>query len=1030
MILGREKMRNSVKVMLRTAVSTAVVSAALSAPAMASAQSNESDASVDSSVNDTGATENVIIVSGIRQSLASALDEKRTSDNIVEVIQAEDIGKLPDQNLAEVLENITGVQITRDAGVGTGVQIRGTSANRVEINGVSTVGSGTGRSGISFEDLPAALISSVEVIKVPEAKTIEGSVGGTVNLRTIRPLSIDEPLLAVRAQGEHSSLSGTVTPRISATIGNSWDTGGGEFGVVMSASYAELDVSEFFARVDRDRTVLPGAFASSEDFPFLRVQFLDQDVSNQEYTTLNWTGSVEWKPSDNVRLYVDATINDQERVEQGSRAFFSGTTSGAVINNTNNTSFETVDFGTVQGPNGPLVLGEVQAVTSGILGVGVAGNGAIDANLRTSTTTGSRQTDSAVFAGGVEWEQDRFTVLAEVSRSTSKSDFPSLGFQTDFINPNGPQPSLGQSSDNGVPAQFDVSGGILQFGIAQGLPETPTAEQLLNPANYRIRQVNRTANSNDNSEMAYRLDLSYDSDGVLPFFSSIDAGWRYSVSKAENIDSSLGNNFTSTRSPFFFRPRLDQLSEFVVPGVSDFDSAGGNRTLFIPDFLQIDPRAAADDPEGVLAAINTAIDVQNTANGVSLPQISEPSETLSAFFDIEESTIAAYFQGNYDVDVAGMPVRGNIGVRWVDTNLNSTGNNVVNGAVEGRIRQSSNYQFWLPRFSLVAEPAADLLIRGGISRDLRRPNFDNLSTSVAFGGNASTAVSVGNPNLQPETVWSFDLSGEYYFSNTGFVSVGFFHKRRTNLFAQNTEFPAEINGPNGIERDITPPCEDGGIFNPFADRNVFSPIQGIGICVPVATTINSEGVATQTGVEVAFQYDLSAFEDTLGFASGFGFIGNFTYQEDGGNVSNFFNGSGGGNALNLLLGRTDTDMTTATLDDDVVQQLVTLPNLSRYAFNTTLFYDKYGLNFRARYTWRSSFRTTDTRRFGLPRIVDSRGQLNASINYDVTDQISVGLDGINLLRERNDEFCITGGSLLCQQDFADRRIVGGVSFRF
>ncbi len=1023
-------MRKSVKTSLRLAVSTAVVTAMLTAPSVAAAQETDGGNGASSAQNDTGANENVIIVSGIRQSLASALDEKRTTDNIVEVIQAEDIGKLPDQNLAEVLENVTGVQIIRDAGVGTGVQIRGTSANRVEINGVSTVGSGTGRSGISFEDLPAALIASVEVVKVPEAKTIEGSVGGTVNLRTLRPLDINEPLLAFRAQGEHSSLSDTITPRFSATIGNSWDTGAGEFGVVMSASYAELDVSEFFARVDRDRTVLPGASASSETFPFLRVQFLDQDVSNQEYTTINWTGSVEWKPSDNLRLYVDATINDQERVEQGSRAFFSGTTSSAVIDNTNNTSFETVDLGTVQGPNGPIVLGEVQAVTSGILGVGVTANGTIDANLRTGTSTGARQTDSAVFAGGVEWQQDRFTVNAEIARSTSKSDFPGLGFQFDFVNPNGPQPSLGQSSDNGVPAEFDVRDGILQFGIAQGLAETPTSAQLLDPANYRVRQVNRSANSNDNSEMAYRLDLNFDSEGALPFFSSIDAGWRYSVSKAENIDSSLRNNFTSTNSPFFFRPTFDQFSDIVAPGVNNFDSAGGNRTLFIPDYLQIDPRISADDPDGVLDAINAAIEAQNAANGVTLPLISQPTETLTAFFDIEESTLAAYFQGNYDLDVAGLPIRGNVGVRWVSTEIDSIGNNVVNGAVDGQIRQSSSYEFWLPRFSLVAEPANDLLIRAGVSRDLRRPNFNNLSTSVAFGGNASTAVGVGNPSLEPETVWSFDLSGEYYFSDTGFFSLGFFHKRRTNLFAQETEFPVEVNGPNGIERDISPPCEGGGIFNPFADRNVFSPIQGIGICVPVATTINSDGVATQTGVEVAFQYDLSDFEDTLGFASGFGFIGNFTYQEDGGNVSNFFNGSGGGNALNLLLGRTDTDMSTATLDDDVVQQLVTLPNLSKYAFNTTLFYDKYGLNFRARYSWRSSFRSTDTRRFGLPRIVNARGQLNASLSYAITDQLTVGVDGINLLRERNDEYCITDGSLLCQQDFSDRRIVGGVSFKF
>ncbi len=105
-----------------------------------------------------------IVVTGIRASLQNALSQKRKADNLVEVIEAEDIGKLPDQNLAEVLENVTGIQITREAGVGRGVQIRGTDANRVEINGVSTVGSGSGRSGISFDDLAASMISSVEVI--------------------------------------------------------------------------------------------------------------------------------------------------------------------------------------------------------------------------------------------------------------------------------------------------------------------------------------------------------------------------------------------------------------------------------------------------------------------------------------------------------------------------------------------------------------------------------------------------------------------------------------------------------------------------------------------------------------------------------------------------------------------------------------------------------------------------------------------------------------------------------------------------
>jgi TonB-dependent receptor len=974
----------------------------------------------------------VIVVTGIRASLADALVEKRASDNIVEVIKAEDIGKLPDQNLAEVLENITGVQITRSAGVGTGVQIRGTGANRVEINGVSTVGSGTGRSGISFEDLPAALIAAVEVTKVPQAKTVEGSVGGTVNLRTIRPLDIKEPLFALRAQGEHSDLADTVVPRFSSTLGNRWDTSIGEIGVVVSGSYAELDVTDFAPRVDRDRTLLPtSGRASAEEFPFLRVQFLDQQITNEEYETLNFTGSAEWKPNEDLRFYADATVNDQMRTRQGSRAFASGTTANPVIDATDNTAFETVNLGTVDGPNGPLVLGEVQAALTGVLGVGRLPGGDIDANLRMGTQTNSRDTDSSVLATGVEWTRGRFTALAELSRADSETVLPNLATEIDFINPRGPQPAIGESSDNGVPFIFDLRNEILQFGIAPGLAETPTSEELLNPANYALRSVGQSASTNDNSETAFRLDLSFDTNGIVPFFSSVEGGYRHNESSAVSRTITLNSNYTTKTSPIFFRPTLDLFSEFVVAGPDNFGDAD-DRNLFIPDYLIINPRASAENPEAVIAAINNAIIAQNNANGVNIPLVGEPTESLSAFFDIEEKTSAFYIQGNYDTLAFGVPIRGDIGVRWVKTELTSVGNNVVNGLSEGQVTDSSEYDFFLPRWSLVAEPREDLLLRAGIARDLRRPDFDDLSVSVAFGGNANAAVTVGNPALEPETVWSYDLAGEYYFSDTGFFSVGVFHKVRTNLFGQATESPPEpINATTGrIERDITPPCEDGGIYNPFADRNVFSSTAGTGICVPLSTTFNSEGEATQTGVEVAFQYDLSAFEDFLGFASGFGFIGNYTYQEDGGDVSSFLNGSGSANALNQILARTDTNQSTPTLDDDVVFQRVVLPELSNYAYNATVFYDKYGLNMRARYTWRSDYVINQTQRFGLVRVVDDRAQLNASVSYALNDRLTFGIDGVNLLREDDLQYCINDGALLCQQAVSDRRIIGGISYRF
>ncbi|MEE4281106.1 MAG: TonB-dependent receptor plug domain-containing protein, partial [Pseudomonadales bacterium] len=243
-----------------------------------------------------------VLVTGIRASLANALDQKRDSANLVEIIQAEDIGKLPDQNLAEVLENIPGVQITRTAGVGSGVQIRGTSANRTEINGVSTAGSAAGRSGIDFEDVSASIIAGIEVTKASEAKTTEGSVGGTINLKTIRPLNLDEPLVAARIQGETSSLSedsNEVSPRLSGTFGNNWDTDYGQIGAVISGSWTEQTSNAFRPRADRDNFVAAGDNPSA-DFQYLPTQFFVQDYDTYERETTNLAGTFEWAASEEL----------------------------------------------------------------------------------------------------------------------------------------------------------------------------------------------------------------------------------------------------------------------------------------------------------------------------------------------------------------------------------------------------------------------------------------------------------------------------------------------------------------------------------------------------------------------------------------------------------------------------------------------------------------------------------------------------------------------------------------------------------
>lgn len=956
-----------------------------------------------------------IVVTGIRGSLATALEQKQAADNLIEVIRAEDIGKLPDQNLAEVLENVTGVQITRDAGVGTGVQIRGTNANRTEVNGVSTVGSGAGRSGINFDDISSAIISAVEVVKAPQAKTIEGSVGGTINLKTIRPLELQETLGAIRVQGEMSDLAvdSKPTPRASGTWGDNWSTAAGEFGVVVSGSYAESDVTAFRPRADRDnfssttRNVNSTAAGDNIPFDFLPIQFLNQDYDNFRYETKNLAGSIEWAPNDELKFAFDAVVNRQERRQEGYRVQLSGVSS--VIGAGTYTGFETVDFGTLDSEIGPQHIGTIQAATRGILYPQQSGN--LDPNMRTSTDTGSRVTDNQIFRLAGEWARDSFSATIELSSANSKSDFPGITSTLNFINPNS---AIGTRIDNGVPVQFDLTGGELTFGIAQGLPTTPTVEMLLDPANYVLAQFDQSASKSENREDAVRTDFSYDLERAG--ITSVDFGYRYN--KSSSLSDVRTSNFAI--GSLADSPRGNAFSSVLTVGPDNYDEGDG-RALFVADFLQLDPAMAFSDIQGMVDALNAAIAANNAANGRNQALIGTPTSTAASYFDIAEKTHALYAQANF---AAGI-FRGNFGLRYLQSDIESLGNSITNvgGAPVITPRtETGSYDFLLPRINVVANVRDDLLMRAGWGKDIRRPDFNNLSTSVAFSSSENASVAVGNPELQPEEVTSFDLAAEWYFAPSSVVSLGIFHKSRDNLFVTRTiDAPVDSNG----YRDLTAPCEAGGIYNPIAVRNTYAPaseVGNLGMCVPAATIVNGAGSTTQKGVEFAFQYDLSNFEDQLGWASGFGFITNYTHQK-----------FSGGDTFQYPSSRADQIFTSLGFPN--ASQRAALPDLSEDAYNITVYYEKYGISSRVRYTWRSDYRTTDyassgAALFGFDHVQAARSQVNASINYAVSDHFDVAVEAINLTKEDAPTYCVNDGALLCFQGITDRRITLGASYRY
>jgi len=1006
-----------------------------------------------------------IVVTGIRQALETALIEKRNADSLVEIIQAEDIGKLPDQNLAEVLENITGIQITRTAGVGTGVQIRGTGANRIEINGVSTVGSGSGRSGIDFEDVNASIISSVEVIKAPEANTIEGSVGGTVNLRTIRPLELKETLASLRVQGEDSNLSTVgIKPRISAALGKKWENASGqEIGVVLSGSYTEQESVSFRPRVDRDNI----ASAPGAQFPeYNGIQFLVQEQENFDYETINIAGTIEAKPSDNLKLYFDGIYNDQQRSQDSYRLQASG------ISNLRNfnapTAFEEVDYGFGARRNQQAALAGNLEPCIGVPGVAQTCNQS-DGNLRTSSDTGSRVTDSSVISIGGEWQAtERLSAHLQFAKTQSDTVNPNLSTTLNFLNPNTPLVSevrfngtgtrfrygltaaqraaveadfanaaainaaLGADglavigaaatglrsvtllNDNATPFTYDLSGDSLAFGINSNSPFAPTTAQLLDPFNYVLDQVQVSRNTTENQEDAVRLDFSYDlvDSGFGGFLNSIDVGYRYnkSSSRFDRVDDRIGG-FSNLRDS----PRATLFADLVVPGPNNYGDADG-RSLFISDFLLLDPDRSFSDPQGTINALQAAV----IAHDPGGPDILRLESDENSFFDVSEKTHAFYGQINFETGI----FRGNAGVRYIDTKIDSTAFGPAMNGTRSLVTTPGEYDFILPRFNLIANVREDVVLRGSYSKDIRRPNFSSLNTSFTFGTSENSAVSLGNPGLEPETVDSFDVSAEWYFAPAAVISVGYFTKDRTNIFGQDFEGALLVNDPNtpgGLARETDPTCPGGGIFNPEVIQNVLGDPLQRGLCVDFTRPGNDPDTTTQSGIEVAFQYDLSNFEDRLGFASGFGVLANYTNQKfSGGSVIDSTSGRG----LTVL---GPVDIPRGLLD------------FSENAYNITGFYEKYGLSARARYTWREGFRTNDfgggantsgSSTLSFPVHTLDRGQLNASVNYDVTDNFNVGVEAVNLTKSRIIQKCVSETGTTCFVGYPDRRIVFGGSYTF
>ena len=674
------------------------------------------DESNETSASSGGIVEEVIVY-GIQQSLESALEQKRQQKNLIEVINAEDIGKMPDENLAEVLENIPGVQISRNAGIGSSVAVRGSEDNRVEINGRGTTPAGDSRGGMSFEDLPAALVRSLNVVKVPTADMVEGSIGGTIDVKTYRGLRLKERLAVFRAAAEYAENAEAWNQNFSATVGDKFSTQLGDVGAIVTFNHIEKTVREDSLRVS------PGirqAAQSNVDFngdgigdAYYKPGFGDLlfGVEDRENTAVS--ASLEWQYSNDLKLFTEVSYTDFSRLNLGQSMFIGAAGGDQELDGTEDATFGSLSIAGVSIP----------MLTSGIIGGGVR-NGGIDLStetggpndglrLRSNNRAGSRDTESYLAAIGGEWDSDDVKVEFEVSAAGSDTQEASFTTVFQFNDPTATNFHSAGAAIR-VPFYYDYRDGVLEYGPTG---DRVTTTQLLDPNYYSLFIARDQDSFFDNEETAATVDVTWFRNSGM--WQEIKAGIRIS-------DRSINRSRLSQVSRNFPGFSGSDLAQFLAPTPGDFFEFRSNGA-YLDNFLTGNTNAIFGQRRQLRSLI-----------GLDTDGITDPLQG----FGVDENTYAGYLRGDFELDILGLPAQGIAGLRVVNTDQNAAGNEVM---IDGSLRdvsESQDYTEVLPSLSLVISPMDDVQIRFGAAKIMRRPSFGDLSPTVRYPLNTGQALSL------------------------------------------------------------------------------------------------------------------------------------------------------------------------------------------------------------------------------------------------------------------------------------------------
>ena len=728
-----------------------------------------------------------IVVRGIRDAQEASLDLKRNAAGFVDAISAEDIGKLPDQNIAEALQRITGVAIQRGRGEGDFVSIRGLGPEfvRSTVNGRTVISAteafnntlsggdrvSTGRE-TNFDSLPSEVISTLEVIKSAGAEHVEGGIGGIVNVKTARPLDLGDKL-SFSVESTYRDFNEETDPNVSGT----WSIDNGDFGALFSVAYSERSIrddrAESFGYIRSTGLgirydVNGDGDGDDEGDGAVRIP-LSQHLNNftEDRERVTGLATFQWRPDENTEWVLDI-LHSQRDINTLEHQALWITNGGAAI--TDHAATTVNADGSVIDPNlvARTAVGEQFATRFSHLFnfFFVATN---------NTVTEDQITDIGLEYNKSVGDWNYKSILSFVSAEADLT-LPTTSGRADFT---------GVSFD----AVFDTSSGRQAVTVPNGAELNAF---LANPANYDTGGISLNTRTNEDQEIALQFDAEREIDNGL--FSALKMGARIRQRDKE-LDSRFNQNGARNGAfPFTTSPLV--------------------QTSFVDDFLGGD-HVGLDVSSALFNTIASA-DVFFTAQG-GPPDLAFES---AAAYEIAERTLAAYIQLDIDASIGDVAVVGNIGARVVNTDQDITGFNqpFFIGVNDGGFDQvfftgevspqdfESSYANFLPSLNLRFELSEELYARVAASKTVTRPTFQDLAPALGINASLITA-NAGNPNLSPYESTNFDLGLEWYFADASALYATFFVKQLDDFIATVTNQNVVIQGVNFNE--VTQPDNRG-----------------------------------------------------------------------------------------------------------------------------------------------------------------------------------------------------------------------------